>query len=119
MGVNLADKGIFLEEIGALFTDTKINSFEFWRFMFEFWCHIYKFWRKVFEFWRQMFGFWNKFSKTTLLIGALFTEIDSFEFWRYMFEFWCHIFEFWRKLFDFWRQIFGFWSQNLKQPLFR
>jgi len=36
VGVNLAAKGTFLQEIGALFTGTKIHLFRFWRYMFEF-----------------------------------------------------------------------------------
>ena len=54
MGVNLAAKGTLLEEIGALFTGTKILLFQFRRYMFEFR--------------RQIFAFW-KISKPPLLIG--------------------------------------------------
>jgi len=43
VGVNLAAKGTFLEEIGALFTGSKFYLFEFWRYMFQFWCHILEF----------------------------------------------------------------------------
>ena len=41
---HVAAKGTFLEEIGALFTGTKIHSSEVWRYLFELRCHIFEFW---------------------------------------------------------------------------
>jgi len=43
VGVNLAAKGIFLEEIGALYNGTKIYLIEFWRYKFEYRRHIFEF----------------------------------------------------------------------------
>ena len=42
-GFNLSAKGTFVEEIGALFTGTKFQLFDFWRYVFEFRCHIFEF----------------------------------------------------------------------------
>jgi len=36
VGVNLAAKDTFDEEMGPLLTGTKIDLFEFWRYMFQF-----------------------------------------------------------------------------------
>ena len=56
VGVNLAAKGTFLEEIWALFLGTTMHSFEFLHYRLEFRGHI-------FEFWFQIIDFCAKFSK--------------------------------------------------------
>lgn len=51
MGVNVAAKDTFFEEIRALFTDAKIHLSEFWWYIFEFLHEIFEFQYQIFEFW--------------------------------------------------------------------
>ena len=61
VGVNLAAKGTFFNEIGTLFNGIKVHVFELCRHLFELCRHLFEFWRQLVEVWRQIFEFWPKF----------------------------------------------------------
>jgi len=64
VGVNLAAKGTFLEDIGALFTGTKTHLIKFWRYMLEHRRHMFEFWCQVFDFGAEFLNFGQIHKKT-------------------------------------------------------